>query len=344
MEITKKDIVEAGSSKIAKIIEMKITEKEEWKKIETPEILAEICFHLDLKSFLAFSLVDKNTYRFIVSHYNDNQNFWRTYYNCNFPKFVYGDSFSRLLLAGGYYIDPSIRHSDFASYLLFFLCKDVDNAFSEYKMLPKDLQSEWIEKKSNFIQEYQTRLLKMKHPLITDLYLWTLLALLRLGIFIESIKIESCKNKFILVINDDNKESVKATSYNSVKKTTAEKNDNINILQEQIYDEELVKTTNYSSKKEAIADSVKEKNQKKKFTFRQENDSSDIIKKKRILDLEIRRLVNKLNLIDLSLFYIWCQIFESESDIEIIESRIKVLDKFIHKQLIPELKNVFNYF
>ncbi|CAG8852609.1 13658_t:CDS:1, partial [Gigaspora margarita] len=72
MEITEKDIVEAGSSKIAEIIEMKITEKEEWKKIEIPEILAEICFHLDLKSLLAFSLVDKNTYQFIVSHYNDN--------------------------------------------------------------------------------------------------------------------------------------------------------------------------------------------------------------------------------------------------------------------------------
>ncbi|CAG8852610.1 13659_t:CDS:1, partial [Gigaspora margarita] len=68
----------------------------------------------------------------------------------------------------GYYMDSSIRHSDFASHLLFFLRKDIDNTLSEYKMLPKDLQSEWIEKKLNFVQEYQTRLLKMKHPLITD--------------------------------------------------------------------------------------------------------------------------------------------------------------------------------
>jgi len=45
-------------------------------KIEIPEILAEIGFHLDLKSLLAFLLVDKTTNRFIVSHININQNFW----------------------------------------------------------------------------------------------------------------------------------------------------------------------------------------------------------------------------------------------------------------------------
>ncbi|CAG8797518.1 15001_t:CDS:2, partial [Racocetra persica] len=30
------------------------------------------------------------------------------------------------------------------------------------------LQSEWIEKKSNSVQEYQTEILKMKHPSITN--------------------------------------------------------------------------------------------------------------------------------------------------------------------------------
>ncbi|CAG8648707.1 20375_t:CDS:2, partial [Racocetra persica] len=45
---------------------------------------------------------------------------------------------------------------------------NIDSALSEYNMLPKSLQSDWIEKKSNFIQEYQTRILKMKHPSITN--------------------------------------------------------------------------------------------------------------------------------------------------------------------------------
>ncbi|RIB06880.1 hypothetical protein C2G38_2147838 [Gigaspora rosea] len=82
------NIVVAGLSKITKIIEMKINEKKEWEKIEIPEILAEIGFYLDLKSLLAFSLVDKTTNRFIVSHININQTFWQTYYNCNFPSYL----------------------------------------------------------------------------------------------------------------------------------------------------------------------------------------------------------------------------------------------------------------
>ncbi|RIB24450.1 hypothetical protein C2G38_2168587 [Gigaspora rosea] len=134
---------------------------------------------------------------------------------------------------------------------------------------------------------------------------------------------------------------------------------------------------NYNSVKEATADLVKEKNINKKrhgierirkeslllrqndrvrnkyLHLKKENErnftnsehSNNIIKNKRILsDLEIERLLNKLYLIDPSLAYIWCQIFKSESDIEIIESKIKDLDAFIHKQLIPEFKNVLNYF
>ncbi|CAG8852010.1 16753_t:CDS:1, partial [Gigaspora margarita] len=66
--------------------------------------------------------------------------------------------------------------------------------------------------------------------------------------------------------------------------------------------------------------------------------------KKFLSDLEIERLLNKLNIIDPSSAYRWCQSFKSESDIEIIESKIKDLDQFIHKQLIPKFKNVFNYF
>ncbi|RIA99970.1 hypothetical protein C2G38_2236262 [Gigaspora rosea] len=154
------------------------------------------------------------------------------------------------------------------------------------------------------------------------------------------------------------------------KETTAEKND-INILREPIEKEEAVKATNYSSVKEAITDSVKKKKINKKShaieLFRHKNDhvkniylhlnkendrnfinskhSSDIVKKKRmLLDLEIRRLLNKLNQINPSLVVKWCQIFKSESDIEIIKSNINDLDNLIHKQLIPEHKNVFNYF
>ena len=82
--------------------------------------------------------------------------------------------------------------------------------------------------------------------------------------------------------------------------------------------------------------------------FTNSEHSSNIVKNKRkrrmLSDLEIRRLLNILNPIDPLLAYEWRQIFNSESDIEIIESRIKDLDKFIHKQLIPELKKVFNYF
>ncbi|CAG8684918.1 6983_t:CDS:2 [Racocetra fulgida] len=145
-----------GSSKITEIIEMEmeITQKKEWEKIEITEILAEIGFHLDPKSLLAFSLEK--------SYFNDFEgndpikNLFMVIHSVDCYQLV------------GYYMDPSIRHSDFASHLLFFLRKDVDNALSEYKMLPKNLRSEWIEKKSNFVQEYQISLLKMKHPLITD--------------------------------------------------------------------------------------------------------------------------------------------------------------------------------
>ncbi|CAG8742980.1 19082_t:CDS:1, partial [Gigaspora margarita] len=183
------------------------------------------------------------------------------------------------------------------------------------------------------------------------------------------IDFSQIEDKFILVINDDDEEPVKATNYNSVNEATAdvkEKNDDINILQEQIDDKESVKATICNFVKDATADSVKEKNmkgsyeieriRKESLLLRQENDrvrnkylhlkkenernftnlehSSDITKnerKKRILlDLEIERLLNKLNLIDLSLAYRWCQGFKYESDIEIIESKIKDLDKFIH--------------
>ncbi|CAG8637099.1 9132_t:CDS:2 [Cetraspora pellucida] len=68
----------------------------------------------------------------------------------------------------GYYMHPSIHHSKLSTHLLFFLRKDIDTALSEYNMLPKSLQSEWIEKKLNSVQEYQTEILKMKHPSITN--------------------------------------------------------------------------------------------------------------------------------------------------------------------------------
>ncbi|CAG8751093.1 25808_t:CDS:1, partial [Racocetra persica] len=73
--------------------------------------------------------------------------------------------------------------------------------------------------------------------------------------------------------------------------------------------------------------------------------SSDIIKtqrfknKKRIFALEIERLLKKLNLINSSLAHIWRQFFKDDSNIEIIELKIKYLDKIIHYQLIPELIN-----
>ncbi|CAG8739595.1 3003_t:CDS:2, partial [Racocetra fulgida] len=134
-----------GSSKITDFIKTEITEKKKWKDIETSEILAEIVFQLDLNSLLAFSLENdpkKNLFMAIHSV----------------------DSYQLV----GYYMNPSIRHSNFSSHLLFFLRKDVDTALSEYNMLPENLRSEWIEKKSNFVQEYQTEILKMKHPNITD--------------------------------------------------------------------------------------------------------------------------------------------------------------------------------
>ncbi|CAG8628713.1 22980_t:CDS:2 [Gigaspora rosea] len=68
------------------------------------------------------------------------------------------------------------------------------------------------------------------------------------------INLSQIEDKFILVINDDDEESIKATNYYSVEETTAEKND-INILREPIENEEAVKATNYSSVKEAITDS-----------------------------------------------------------------------------------------
>ncbi|CAG8841220.1 46094_t:CDS:2, partial [Gigaspora margarita] len=151
--------------------------------------------------------------------------------------------------------------------------------------------------------------------------------------------------EFILVINDDDEEElVKATKYNTVNEVTTDS----------------VRETNMNKSHEI------ERFRKESLFLWQENDhkylhlikenernftnlehSTDIKneRKKRILaDLEIGRLLNKLNLIKPSSAYEWYQIFKSESDIKIIESKIKDLDKFIHKQLIPEFKNVFNYF
>ncbi|KAF0405622.1 hypothetical protein F8M41_008917 [Gigaspora margarita] len=77
------------------------------------------------------------------------------------------------------------------------------------------------------------------------------------------IKLSQIDDNFILVINDDDEESVKATNYYSVEETTAEKND-INILREPIENKETVKAMNCSSVKEAITDSVKENKINKK--------------------------------------------------------------------------------
>ncbi|CAG8449684.1 10808_t:CDS:1 [Dentiscutata heterogama] len=105
----------------------------------------------------------------------------------------------------------------------------------------------------------------------------------------------------------------------------------------------LLKQENHRVREESLR--LKKENER---NFTNSEHSSDIAKnerKRRILsDLEIRRLLNILNLIDPLLAYKWYQIFKSESNIEIIESKIKDLDIFIHKQLIPEFKNVFNYF
>ncbi|CAG8834928.1 31446_t:CDS:2, partial [Gigaspora margarita] len=118
--------------------------------------------------------------------------------------------------------------------------------------------------------------------------------------------------EFILVIIDDDEESVKATNFNSEKETTAvakKKNADINILRKLIDDRESVKTTNYNNVNEVTADSVREKNmneEKNKRNFTNSEHSTDIKneRKKRILaDLEIERLLNKLNLIDPSLAY-----------------------------------------
>ncbi|CAG8834262.1 17380_t:CDS:1, partial [Gigaspora margarita] len=68
--------------------------------------------------------------------------------------------------------------------------------------------------------------------------------------------------EFILVINDDDEVSVKATNFNSEKLTTAavkKKNVDINIFQEQIDDRELVKLMNYNNVNKVTADSVREK-------------------------------------------------------------------------------------
>ncbi|CAG8833140.1 27926_t:CDS:2, partial [Gigaspora margarita] len=137
--------------------------------------------------------------------------------------------------------------------------------------------------------------------------------------------------KYILVINNDDEESVKAMNYNSVKETTAD----INILREQIDDE-------LQFQKESLL--RQENENERKFTNSEY--SNDNVKKqrfnktqKRILTaLEIKRLLNKLFPIDPSLAYIWCEIFKDENNIQIIESKIKYLDNLIHKQLIPRIQ------
>ncbi|CAG8809797.1 39791_t:CDS:1 [Gigaspora margarita] len=67
--------------------------------------------------------------------------------------------------------------------------------------------------------------------------------------------------------------------------------------------------------------------------------SSDKNKIKRIFaNLEIERLLNKLKLFNPLLADIWYQFFKKESNIEIIELKIKYLDNF----LIPEIINKYH--
>ncbi|CAG8631093.1 4303_t:CDS:2, partial [Racocetra fulgida] len=186
-------------------------------------------------------------------------------------------------------------------------------------------------------------------------------------------------NKFILVINYDDEESVKAIKEKDMKKENHEierirkeslhlkqknkllKQENVRLRQKNkrvMNDCLLLKQENDRVRKESFLlreESLLLKQENDYLHLKKENDqnftnsehSSDIVKNKRkrrmLSDLEIRRLLNILNPIDPLLAYKWRQIFNSESDIEIIESRIKYLDKFIHKQLIPELKKETEY-
>ncbi|RIB15670.1 hypothetical protein C2G38_2191818 [Gigaspora rosea] len=194
------------------------------------------------------------------------------------------------------------------------------------------------------------------------------------------IDLSQIEDKFILVINYDDKESVKAIKEKDMKKENHEikrirkessllkkknkllKQENVRLRQSNkrvMNNCLLLKQENDRVRKESFLlreESLLLKQENDYLHLKKENDrnftnlehSSDIVKNKRkrkmLSDLEIRRLLNILNPIDPLLAYKWRQIFNSESDIEIIESRIKYLDKFIHKQLIPELKKVFNYF
>ncbi|RIB07043.1 hypothetical protein C2G38_2215590 [Gigaspora rosea] len=160
------------------------------------------------------------------------------------------------------------------------------------------------------------------------------------------IDLSQIEDKFILVINYDDEESVKAIKEKDMKKENheierirKEKNDRVRKESFLLREESLL------LKQENDYLHLKKENDR---NFTNSEHSSDIVKNKRkrrmLSDLEIRRLLNILNPIDPLLAYKWRQIFNSESDIEIIESGIKYLDKFIHKQLIPELKKVFNCF
>ncbi|CAG8822756.1 15200_t:CDS:2, partial [Gigaspora margarita] len=118
--------------------------------------------------------------------------------------------------------------------------------------------------------------------------------------------------KFILVINDDDE----AMNYNSVKDATADSVKKKKMVSHEI---ELIRKESLLPRNEYLH--LKNENERK---LSNSEHSSYIVKNKRrkriSSDLEIGRLLNKLNLIDPSLAYIWCQIFKSERNDELDES------------------------
>ncbi|CAG8850445.1 10319_t:CDS:1, partial [Racocetra persica] len=66
----------------------------------------------------------------------------------------------------GRYIDFTIRDHPSVSHIVFFFRNDVTITYKEYTKIPSHLRQDWIIHKSKNMTEYQTKVLKIKHPSI----------------------------------------------------------------------------------------------------------------------------------------------------------------------------------
>ncbi|CAG8621790.1 15105_t:CDS:2, partial [Dentiscutata erythropus] len=71
----------------------------------------------------------------------------------------------------GNYLDYSVRELKAVSYVIFYLKIEVTKTYEEYYRVSYNKKQEWLNNRTNVVQEYYNDILKIKHPSITNQYL-----------------------------------------------------------------------------------------------------------------------------------------------------------------------------